>query len=108
MTGRPSRKIPCGAYARSTGKPCRAKALDNGKCRMHGGLSTGAKTKEGRMKSLMNLRNVGRKIMTNDDYAKRVIEGKSDERATHREFMKQIKYHSWAIKQIQEGKTYDS
>ena len=43
-----SKKIECGAYARSTGMPCRAGALRNGRCRMHGGLSTGPKTEGGR------------------------------------------------------------
>jgi hypothetical protein len=42
------RKTFCGAYARSTGKPCHAGALRNGRCRMHGGLSTGPKTAKGR------------------------------------------------------------
>ena len=42
------RKIFCGAYARSTGKPCKAGALRNGRCRNHGGLSTGPKSLEGR------------------------------------------------------------
>jgi hypothetical protein len=43
-----SRKILCGAYARSTGKPCQAGALRNGRCRNHGGLSTGPRTEAGR------------------------------------------------------------
>lgn len=38
----------CGAFARSTGQPCQAKALANGRCKNHGGLSTGAKTTNGR------------------------------------------------------------
>jgi len=38
----------CEAYARSTGNPCRAKALANGRCKNHGGLSTGPKTPEGK------------------------------------------------------------
>ena len=38
----------CGAHARSTGKPCQRPALANGRCVNHGGLSTGAKTPEGR------------------------------------------------------------
>jgi hypothetical protein len=42
------RKQHCGAYARSTGSPCQAKALVNGRCRNHGGMSTGPKTEEGR------------------------------------------------------------
>ena len=36
----------CGAKIRS-GKPCKAPAMKNGKCRLHGGKSTGAKTKGG-------------------------------------------------------------
>ena len=31
----------CGAHARSTGKPCVAKAMLNGRCKNHGGMSTG-------------------------------------------------------------------
>ena len=38
----------CGAYARSTGSPCKAQALSNGRCKHHGGMSTGPKTPEGR------------------------------------------------------------
>jgi hypothetical protein len=32
----------CGAYARTTGEPCKAPAMANGRCRMHGGASPGA------------------------------------------------------------------
>ena len=38
----------CGAHARSTGESCKAKAMGNGKCRNHGGMSTGAKTEAGK------------------------------------------------------------
>jgi hypothetical protein len=41
-------KENCHAYARSTGLPCRAKALANGRCKNHGGMSTGPKTTSGR------------------------------------------------------------
>jgi hypothetical protein len=41
-------KQTCGAYARSTGNPCQAKALQNGRCKNHGGMSTGPKTSKGR------------------------------------------------------------
>jgi hypothetical protein len=41
-------KIKCGAYARTTGNTCQAKALPNGRCKNHGGLSSGPKTPEGR------------------------------------------------------------
>ena len=33
----------CGAHARQTGKPCGQPAMKNGRCRLHGGKSTGAK-----------------------------------------------------------------
>lgn len=46
LTGRAPRR-QCGARTR-VGRPCRAPARDNGRCRMHGGLSTGPKTPEGR------------------------------------------------------------
>ena len=38
----------CEAYSRSTGNPCKAKAMSNGRCKNHGGMSTGPKTQEGR------------------------------------------------------------
>lgn len=41
-------KKQCGAYARTTGAPCKAKALPSGRCKLHGGMSTGPKTPEGR------------------------------------------------------------
>jgi len=42
------KKVKCGAYARTTGNPCQAKALTSGRCKNHGGLSTGPKTPKGR------------------------------------------------------------
>jgi len=44
-------RITCGAKTRG-GEPCQAQAMANGRCRNHGGLSTGARTEEGRKKSL--------------------------------------------------------
>ncbi len=37
----------CGAKKRKKGTPCGSPAMANGRCRLHGGLSTGPKTKEG-------------------------------------------------------------
>ena len=37
----------CGAYARTTGKPCKGWAMINGRCRMHGGKA-GRKPTHGR------------------------------------------------------------
>lgn len=43
---------PCGAMARTTGKPCRhLGTLKNGRCKLHGGRSTGPKTEEGKAKA---------------------------------------------------------
>ena len=42
-------KQKCEAHARSTGNPCQAKALANGRCRNHGGLSTGPTSFAGKL-----------------------------------------------------------
>lgn len=34
-------KAICGAHARTTGQPCQKLPMANGRCRLHGGLSTG-------------------------------------------------------------------
>lgn len=39
--------VRCGARTKRAGTPCRAPAMRNGRCRMHGGLSTGPRTAEG-------------------------------------------------------------
>jgi len=44
--GDPNTAPRCGAKTRK-GTPCRAPAMANGRCRMHGGKSTGPRTKEG-------------------------------------------------------------
>jgi len=33
--------LKCGAHSRRTGKPCQQPAMANGRCRLHGGMSTG-------------------------------------------------------------------
>jgi hypothetical protein len=42
-------KKMCGAHARSTGQPCQAKGLANGRCKNHGGMSTGPTSFAGKM-----------------------------------------------------------
>jgi hypothetical protein len=49
-TGDPSTAPRCGAKTRR-GKECRAPAMRNGRCRMHGGSSTGPRTQEGLARS---------------------------------------------------------
>lgn len=51
-------KEKCGATTRR-GTPCQAPAVwwrSNGRCKLHGGLSTSAKTPEGKARSLANLK----------------------------------------------------
>jgi len=55
MVGRPSKKIICGARRKYDGNPCQCKALENGKCKFHGGMSTGQQSLDGRIKALKNL-----------------------------------------------------
>jgi len=43
----------CGARSKRTGKPCRAAAMANGRCKVHGGKSTGPRTPEGDGSSLL-------------------------------------------------------
>ena len=38
----------CGARTKGTGKPCRRLSCSNGRCKLHGGKSTGPRTEEGR------------------------------------------------------------
>lgn len=45
----------CAARTRR-GSYCLCKALTNGRCRLHGGLSTGPRTEAGKRKALANLR----------------------------------------------------
>jgi hypothetical protein len=49
----------CGAKTRF-GTPCRRPAMRNGRCRLHGGLSTGPKTSEGRHRIRLALLKHGR------------------------------------------------
>jgi hypothetical protein len=46
-TGNPDNAPRCGARTRA-GTPCRAAAMPNGRCRMHGGPSTGPRTEAGK------------------------------------------------------------
>lgn len=49
------RGLPCGATTRA-GRPCKRTDLyGNGRCKFHGGLSTGPKTAAGKARALANL-----------------------------------------------------
>lgn len=47
--------VRCAAKTRK-GTSCKIYAMPNGRCRLHGGLSTGPKTAEGRAKAMTNLK----------------------------------------------------
>jgi len=70
----------CGAKAKGTGKPCQLYPCKNGRCHLHGGKCTGAKTKEGKLRQKMASWKHGY-------YCKEAIE----ERRQVREFMKHCK-----------------
>jgi hypothetical protein len=46
--------MKCGAKTRQ-GTPCKAQAMRNGRCKNHGGMSTGARTPEGKARALAAL-----------------------------------------------------
>jgi hypothetical protein len=51
------RDMVCGGKGRRSGRPCQCKEIyANGRCKWHGGASTGPKTAEGRARSQSNLR----------------------------------------------------
>ena len=53
-------QLRCGAKTRA-GTPCKSKTLySNGRCKLHGGLSTGPKTKKGKKQSRINGQKGGR------------------------------------------------
>lgn len=41
------KKTKCGAMCKTTGEPCKAQPTQRGRCRLHGGLSTGPVTEHG-------------------------------------------------------------
>jgi len=57
----------CGAHSRTTGLSCQNYQMPNGRCRMHGGKSTGRPVKSGQFTALMvqdrrSLRELNREI----------------------------------------------
>ncbi len=49
-------KPRCGARRKYDGQPCEAQALASGRCKLHGGLSTGPRSLHGKITSLAHLR----------------------------------------------------
>jgi hypothetical protein len=49
----------CLAHARTTGEPCKNASMANGRCRMHGGKSTGRPITHG-LRTKINIENVAK------------------------------------------------
>ena len=71
-----TRAARCGARTRR-GSRCRCPAMANGRCRLHGGLSTGPKTAEG-------IERIRRAVTKHGNYSKRA----KTERAEYRELLR--------------------
>jgi len=53
--------LTCGAKSKRTGQPCKNVSLySNGRCKFHGGLSTGPKSEAGKRKAAANGKKGGR------------------------------------------------
>lgn len=75
----------CGARAKSTGRPCRAPGVRKadgtyGRCRMHGGASTGPRTPEGRERCRQAR-------LTHGLYCRAAVEARRADRAALRELL---------------------
>jgi len=75
----------CGAKTRGK-TPCKSPAMKNGRCRMHGGKSTGAITREG-------IRKIRRSNLIHGKYTKEWI-------ALHRENMKMLRFGGLYLKLV--------
>ena len=71
--GNPDNAPRCGARTRA-GTPCKAAAMPNGRCRMHGGPSTGPRTEAGKAAIRASRTKHGR-------YSQSVIESRRESRA---------------------------
>lgn len=56
------RKIRCTAHNRR-GEQCGCKAMSNGKCKFHGGMSTGPRTREGKRRAMANLPRAAKSLL---------------------------------------------
>jgi hypothetical protein len=62
----------CGAKAKTNNRlPCRRVAMPNGRCHLHGGRSTGAKTKEGKERARLAILKHGRYTKAAKEEARR-------------------------------------
>ena len=75
----------CGAYARSTGKPCQAPPVPGKRrCRRHGGLSCGPTTAAGRAQSAANLEHARRALNADTPEAREIRRQRAEKAAATR------------------------
>lgn len=68
-------KTVCGAETKRTGNPCQKRALANGRCKLHGGKSTGPKDKEKHRQALKGNKNA----VKTGEYERIVFENLSEQ-----------------------------
>jgi hypothetical protein len=76
----------CLANTKRSKTPCQAPAMKNGRCRLHGGKSTGAKT-------IYGIRKIRRTNMIHGKYTK-------EWREMHKENMKMLKFGEIYLKMV--------
>ena len=74
----------CGAEAKGTGKPCQRDPCKNGRCHLHGGKCTGAKTKAGKLCQKMATWKHGY-------YSKEAIEERCEVRDKYKKILEKIR-----------------
>jgi hypothetical protein len=87
--GDPSKAPRCGAKSKRTQSSCRAPAMPNGRCRLHGGYSTGPKTPDGLERSRVANLKTG--------------EHTAEARAQRREFAEFLRESRATLKQLSEN-----
>lgn len=85
----------CGAKLRNSDKRCQRPAMANGRCRLHGGLSSGAKTRLGKARSregsrLGNLRSLVTNLLKERDSLEARGQGPAIVAAAHARYLRAV------------------
>ena len=89
MAARHKYRIPCETINKQNKLPCKAsgiycKTTKTARCRIHGGLSTGPKTEEGKRIALMNLKQFNdKRTPNNSEYFQRDTASVNEREASH-------------------------
>lgn len=81
----------CGAKARTNGhKSCRKKAMANGRCRFHGGMSTGPRTEKGKERARAA-------VLKHGFYTPAAVQERRVFRENFREFQEQLNSLNYSV-----------